>query len=168
MDEVLADSASGKSQLYHYFADRQDLVRAVVDRQRQQVLAGQPHLTSVRSWDDLEAWAGEVIAIHSTDAGPLACPLGSLAAETRADPVLRQAVADAFDSWLDALTAALATLQQAGEVTTRTEARSLAVRVLSALQGAMLLGSTLNDAAIVADVVRAQLAAIRLPPAVGT
>ena len=161
MDDVLDASGSGKSQLYHYFADRQDLVRAVVGRQTERVLAGQPHLVEVRSWGDLQAWAEEIVAIHAGSGGPYPCPLGSLAAETRADPSLRAAAAAAFEDWLTPLTRAFEILQHSGEATDAVDARRLAIRVLSALQGAMLIASTLSDRRIIDDVLTAQLAAVR-------
>ena len=39
LDDVLAAAGCGKSQLYHYFDDKADLVGAVVDRQLEFVLA---------------------------------------------------------------------------------------------------------------------------------
>lgn len=163
VDEVLAVSGSGKSQLYHYFTDRRDLVRAVVARQSERVLANQPRLPTVRTWDDLCAWARDVAGIHATEAGPRPCPVGSIAAETRADPELRSAGAAAFEAWLEPLAAALAVLQGTGDVRTDADARTLAIRVLAALQGALLIASTLGERHLVDDVLGAQLAAVRTP-----
>lgn len=42
-----------KSQLYHYFADKADLVRAVVDRQLELILDGRPAIARVDSWAGL-------------------------------------------------------------------------------------------------------------------
>ena len=39
LDDVLAASETGKSQLYHYFSDKSDLVEAVIARQLERVLA---------------------------------------------------------------------------------------------------------------------------------
>ena len=38
LDEILAATGTSKSQLYHYFADRSDLIHAVVARQGERVL----------------------------------------------------------------------------------------------------------------------------------
>nr|WP_237149870.1 TetR/AcrR family transcriptional regulator [Mycobacteroides abscessus] len=40
LDDILAASSTGKSQLYHYFKDRSELVKAVVERQTELVLNG--------------------------------------------------------------------------------------------------------------------------------
>lgn len=42
LDDVLAAAGCGKSQLYHYFEDRADLIRAVIDHQVELILAAQP------------------------------------------------------------------------------------------------------------------------------
>ncbi|GAT06455.1 HTH-type transcriptional regulator [Mycolicibacterium fortuitum subsp. acetamidolyticum] len=47
LDDVLAAAGCGKSQLYHYFDDRADLIRAVIDRQVELILAAQPAILSV-------------------------------------------------------------------------------------------------------------------------
>src|ERR1700730_377465 len=57
LDDVLAAASSGKSQLYHYFDSKADLVAAVIERQLQLVLAEQPSLQYIESWDGIETWA---------------------------------------------------------------------------------------------------------------
>ena len=42
LDDVLAAAGAGKSQLYHYFDSKADLVAAVIERQLEMVLAQQP------------------------------------------------------------------------------------------------------------------------------
>src|SRR5438477_2590423 len=54
LDEVLAVTGTSKSQLYHYFADKWDLIRAVVARQGERVLDLQrPALGDVDGWEAL-------------------------------------------------------------------------------------------------------------------
>ena len=49
LEDVLAAAGAGKSQLYHYFDSKADLVAAVIERQLESVLAQQPTLdTSTR------------------------------------------------------------------------------------------------------------------------
>src|SRR5271154_2775552 len=59
LDAVLAASNASKSQLYHYFADKDGLVLAVVERQAERVLAAQEallrdltSLAGLRRWRD--------------------------------------------------------------------------------------------------------------------
>src|SRR5450755_3126915 len=53
LDEVGARAHASRSQLYHYFEDRDDLIRAVVDTTTDAVLAAQDEFL-----DDLDSWAG--------------------------------------------------------------------------------------------------------------
>lgn len=62
LDDILAASSTGKSQLYHYFKDRSDLVKAVVERQTELVLAAQPTLSQIDSMEGIERWAQAILA----------------------------------------------------------------------------------------------------------
>ena len=57
LDAVLEASGTGKSQLYHYFSDKSDLVAAVIERQLELVLDEQPGLAPVDTWQGLVDWA---------------------------------------------------------------------------------------------------------------
>src|ERR1700744_296805 len=85
LDDVLAAAGSGKSQLYHYFDSKAELVAAVIERQLQLVLAQQPRLHNIDSWDGIDAWVAEILRVHSAPEGPFACPLGTMAAELKND-----------------------------------------------------------------------------------
>ena len=54
LDDVLAAAGCGKSQLYHYFDDRADLIRAVIDRQVELILTAQPAIHHANSWAGLK------------------------------------------------------------------------------------------------------------------
>src|SRR5204862_7127692 len=57
LDHVMAASGVSKSQLYHYFADKDALVLEVIGRQTERVLAAQrPHLEALDSLPALNAW----------------------------------------------------------------------------------------------------------------
>jgi AcrR family transcriptional regulator len=158
LDHVLERSGAGKSQLYHYFpAGKRDLVAAVVERQIERVLAGQPRLPTIATWADLEAWAQDAAAAHRAPGGPFRCPLGSLATELDRDPELRPVVAAAFERWLAPLRDAAVRLQQRGELAPGGDPARVAERILGALQGAMVLARALDDAAVVQRALQAVL-----------
>src|SRR5271167_1162266 len=83
LDDVLAAAGSGKSQLYHYFGSKADLVAAVIERQLELVLAEQPSLQRIESRDGIDAWAAEILHAQSAPGGTFACPLGTIAAELK-------------------------------------------------------------------------------------
>src|SRR2546423_13210170 len=57
LDEVMAVSGVSKSQLYHYFADKDALVLEVIAKQTERVLDGQrSYLEALDSLSALKAW----------------------------------------------------------------------------------------------------------------
>src|SRR5215813_5376921 len=65
VEDVKAAAGVSSSQLYHYFADKQALVRAVIAHQSDAVLAAQePLLGKLDSLDALRAWRDQAVAIE--------------------------------------------------------------------------------------------------------
>jgi len=115
IEDVKAAAGISSSQLYHYFADKQALVRAVIAHQTDAVLeAQQPLLGRLDSLEALRAWRD--LAIEFQRRHHPGCPIGSLAGElAKTDPEACAAVADGFGCWesaiRDGLLALLAALQ---------------------------------------------------------
>src|SRR5919197_1166330 len=99
LDVVLAAAGASKSQLYHYFDDRDQLVEAAVARRCEQVLDDlNQTFADVETLADFErALAGLVSLYEET---PTGCPIGSLASEVAdRNEGARLRVADAFAAW---------------------------------------------------------------------
>lgn len=160
LDDVLAVAGCGKSQLYHYFDDKAELVGAVIDRQLEIVLAAQPGLTHIDSWATLDAWLAGIVQMHSAPGGPFACPLGKLAAELMDDDAFRPRVDAAFGRWVALLAEGLRTMREHGDLSADVEPDRLAANVIASLQGGMLVGRVRADITPMrdaVDVARAQL-----------
>ena len=139
VDEVLAAAGSSKSQMYHYFADRDALIEAAVARRCEEFLdlLGQA-FGGVSSLDAL----GSVLDGFVSDyAGHLSgCPVGTLASELTAGPEpARQRTVEAFGAWEGYLTAALQRIQDAGELRSDRDAGELSLGLLVGLEGGMFL-----------------------------
>jgi len=158
LDDVLAAAGSGKSQLYHYFDNKAELVAAVIERQLQLVLAKQPSVFNIESWDGLEAWAAEILAVHAEPGGPFACPLGTMAAELKNDQSFRPLLDEAFRQWEAPLARGLARMQERGELVAEADPARLATTVIAALQGGMLLGRVRGDVTPLRDTLTSALA----------
>ena len=66
LDDVLAVSATSKSQLYHYFADKDHLVQAVVRRQTERVVASQlPDGEALDSMAAIRRWRNRVLSAQA-------------------------------------------------------------------------------------------------------
>src|ERR1700756_5830030 len=79
LDDVRAAAKVSKGQLYHYFADKEDLVHAVIDRTVQQVLGAQPALANLSSWAAIAAWFDDLVQLQVDRHAVGGCPIGSLA-----------------------------------------------------------------------------------------
>ncbi len=146
LDDVLDAAGSGKSQLYHYFENKSDLVAAVVERQLEWVMQTQrPAIDHTDTWAGINAWAEHVLTVHEAPGGPFACPLGTMAAELKNDPAFRPALDAAFRQWEQPLAQGLTAMKARGELVRNAEPHRLASMVIAALQGGMLLARLRDD-----------------------
>lgn len=139
LDAVRAASGTSKSQLYHYFADRDDLFRAVVELQTDRVLAAQqPYLDELDSWDSFRRWADAIVGLQRSIGGSGGCPLGSLAVELADDPRARAVAAAGFQRWACYLARGFQRMLDRGDLRADADPDELATAVLAALQGGLL------------------------------
>ena len=101
IEDVCAAAGVGRSQVYHYFDDKGELVRAVIERQAELVFSGQePHLAHIQGWESWEAWRDFVVEIQRNAGCVGGCPLGSLASELAdEDELTRQILVTSFERW---------------------------------------------------------------------
>ena len=117
LDQILEAAGASKSQLYHYFADKNDLVRAVIARRVGETLDCQgPMLGELDSLADIRRWFDWLIA-NNQDLGCPGCPLGTLANELAdRDETARVDLAGGFDTWMSYVIEGLARMQARGEL----------------------------------------------------
>jgi TetR/AcrR family transcriptional regulator, transcriptional repressor for nem operon len=144
LDDIMAASQTSKSQLYHYFADKDALVCAVVEAQAGKVIGFQEScLKNVRSLADLRKWRDAVVKLNRARRGVGGCPIGSLASElSDHSEAARVLLADSFQTWKSHLIAAFEAMVTRGELDAATDPDNLAMAVMGALQGGLLLAQT--------------------------
>jgi len=149
LEEVRAAAGVSGSQVYHYFSDKQALVRAVIDFQSEQVLGRQrPYLTRLDTLAGLRAWRDMIIAYQVAADFRGGCPIGSLGAEVaETDDRARLRVAATFVRWEEDLKAGLSAMHARGELRPDADPDTLALALLSALQGGLLLAQIQRRAA---------------------
>jgi TetR/AcrR family transcriptional repressor of nem operon len=149
LDEVLRVTNASKSQLYHYFGDKQGLVRAVVDHSCEAVAGGQERaLEAVRDWQGLESWADALVADAEARAGRGGCPIGTLAAElSDSDEPARERLSGGFQRWEAALRGALERMRADGALAPEADVGALATSLLAAVQGGLLITKATRDPA---------------------
>lgn len=137
LDEVRAASGTSKSQLYNHFADKEQLVRAVVRLRAEEIMERErAALQRLRSFNGLVRWRDALVQRNALQKGAYGCLLGSIAAEVSdQDEVARMAVAETFVEWENLLEAGLRRMQDAGTLTADADPRKLAIGLMAALQG---------------------------------
>src|SRR2546422_540406 len=101
LDDVRARTGASRSQLYHYFDDRDDLVHAVIDVTADAVLGRQGELLDhLDSWAGIDRWFDFMVQHQIEQQARGGCPIGSLAGQlAESDPAARAAIAAGLERW---------------------------------------------------------------------
>jgi TetR/AcrR family transcriptional repressor of nem operon len=147
LDEIMAATGTSKSQLYHYFADKDALVLEVIRRQLDTIIAGQEtQLRALQTWEGLRQWRDHLVEGTRATRGVGGCPLGSLASDLadRSESA-REALVNGFAEWESYLVDGFSAMRADGLISRAADPADLAVTVMAALQGGLLLAQTTRD-----------------------
>lgn len=146
VDDILLESNMGKSQFYHYFESKEQLVEAVVEMQIQRILTHlEPFSRNLESWQDLEKWARAYIQLSEAN-GCMGCPIGIIAVDQTPDSEsVTQAVRAAFEHWVTLLEGGLVRMKSRGIFPPNFDARRAAEFAGAAVQGGLMLTRTYQD-----------------------
>ncbi len=138
LEDVRKAAEVSGSQMTHYFADKDELVQAVIDYQAETIVNRQRH--ALGSANGVEAWRNMVItAVRRTQAKG-GCQLGSLVGQlAESDPEARALIAAGFDQWAAAIGDGLGSLHADGNLPSDIDPDDLATTLLATLQGGLLL-----------------------------
>ena len=149
LDDVMAATGTSKSQLYHYFADKDALIREVIKAQLGRIIAAQEAagLNEVSSWDALQRWCDHFVTATRATQGAGGCPLGSLVGELadQSEPA-RRVLAQCFAEWQSYLSEGFEAMRDKGELAARADPAELALTLLSALEGGLLMAQATRSA----------------------
>jgi TetR/AcrR family transcriptional repressor of nem operon len=159
LDDVIERAGVSKSQLYHYFEDRSELLRAVVAHNTEDVLG---HLGPVDSWKAIRSWFDSLVAFQVERRASGGCPVGSLVPQlAEADELARVALAASFRNWEGHLQEGLRSMQERGKLDRRADPEKLATATMAAIQGGYLLTQTRRDPGQLATALDAAYAHLR-------
>jgi AcrR family transcriptional regulator len=171
LDDVGAATRTSKSQLFHYFpGGKHELVRAIAQCQGDRVLDAQrPAIDDLGSWESWAQWRGAVVTYYARTDGVTGCPIGALTNEAAPlDPVLAAQLAAYFRRWAGLLADGVRRMRARGLVDDRADPEQLAVELLAAAQGGLLLSraeGNLRPLEQALDGALAHLRAYAAPPA---
>ncbi|HEX4862665.1 MAG TPA: TetR/AcrR family transcriptional regulator [Acidimicrobiales bacterium] len=148
-EDIQKAAGVNASQLYHYFGDKQTLVRAVIAYQTQTIITNQqPLLDSLDTFEALRAWRDLIVEHQRRADCKGGCPLVSLTgelAEARSD--CRTDLADGFDQWEAPIRDGLRAMHLRGDLRRSSDPDRLATSLLAALQGGLVLAQVHRDTA---------------------
>ena len=149
LDDVMAATGTSKSQLYHYFADKDALIREVIKAQLSRIIAAQEAagLREVSSWERLHRWCDHFVTATRATQGAGGCPLGSLVGELadQSEPA-RRVLAQCFADWQSYLSRGFEAMRDNGELAAQADPAELALTLMSALQGGLLMAQATRSA----------------------
>ena len=147
LDDVRARTGASRSQLYHYFEDRDDLVHAVIDVTIDTVLDTQGELLDhLDSWASIDRWFDSLVQ-HQIDRQACGgCPIGSLAGQlAESDPDARAAIAAGLERWEAHLRDGLTRMRTRGKLRKDADPAALATATMASIQGGLLLTQVRRD-----------------------
>jgi TetR/AcrR family transcriptional regulator, transcriptional repressor for nem operon len=149
LQDVQQASRVSGSQMYHYFGDKTSLVHAVIARQSENLLGKQqPWLSRIDSVAGIRAWRDYVVSTMRRRECRGGCQIGSLASElSDLDPEARSDLAATFGRWISAISDGLQAMQDRGELRADADVPRLALALMAAAEGGLLLAKTLRDIA---------------------
>lgn len=147
LDDVQARTGASRSQLYHYFKDRDDLVRAVIDVTTDTVLSRQGEfLDHLDSWAGIDRWFDLMVQDQIARQARGGCPIGSLAGQlAECDPDARAAIAAGLDRWEAHLRDGLTRMRTRGKLREDADPATLAASTMASIQGGLLLTQVRRD-----------------------
>ncbi len=147
LDDVGRATATSKSQMYHYFASKDDLVDAVVHHVGTDIVGFHRQLLAeVTDLEGLGRWAEAIVELQVSAPSFCGCPLGTLASELGGDPIHRRPeVEQAFAAWEQLLEERLRVMVDAGALSSDADPHALAVATLASLQGGLLMAKATQD-----------------------
>jgi AcrR family transcriptional regulator len=138
LEEVKAAAEVSGSQMYHYFADKNELVQAVIDYQADTIV--KHNRQALGSPKGVDAWRQMVVTGVKSTHGKGGCALGSLGGQlAESDPEARALIAAGFDQWAAAISDGLRSLHADGKLPSDIDPDDLATTLLATLQGGLLL-----------------------------
>ena len=121
------------------------MVRAVIDHQADTIVSGQQTF-DLSSLDGLRTWRDWVIEHQRELNCSRGCPIGSLGSElAETDPQARTQISDGFKRWEAAIQSGLREMHARGRLTPGADPDTLALALLAALQGGLLLTQIQRD-----------------------
>lgn len=151
LNEILEKSGTGKSQLYHYFGSKQELMRTVLQAYADRILQETAtFMNHIESLDEFEKLIDGSLRLVQTSNEICGCLVGSMCAEmATSDEVIRIETSHIFEKWKNLFSKGLTRLQAKGLLREDVNTEAIAEHFLITAQGAFLMAKANKDLSIV-------------------
>lgn len=135
LDDVLARTATSKSQLFHYFpGGKEELLLAVAAQEADRVLSDQqPHLSRLTSWAAWQRWRDVVVERYRRQ-GRM-CPLSTVMSEIGRTPGAHAVTTTLVDRWRMEIEAGVRAMQAQNKIAASVDPQRAAAALLAGIQG---------------------------------
>jgi AcrR family transcriptional regulator len=157
MDKVRKEASVSGSQLSHYYADKQSLIREVLNRQIEVVLDfhRQPKLGGLDTFEDFERWIDlNLRYLRRIGFGGTATYHALTGRLAKSDEATRQTLAAGYERWFELLEESFQRMKDRGVLKTNVKPRELALIVVAIHQGGAILAFAYRQEWPLADALR--------------
>ena len=145
LDDVLARTATSKSQLFHYFPrGKEQLLLSVAEQEAARVLSDQqPHLSRLTSWAAWQRWRDVVVDRYRQQGQQ--CPLSTVMSEIGRTPGAQAVTSTLIERWRGEIEAGVLAMQRQGKIAETVDASRAAAAMLAGIQGGVAVMLSTGD-----------------------
>lgn len=156
VDEILAASCTGKSQFYHYFKSKEDLIHQLLEQIHDIIVqGGLPEHQPIKSWEELEHWFHRQVALQERYGFNRGCPIATIGNEaSEEDQILREDIERIFQALAQNPERFFTTEKEAGRLVDEASPGCLALYCVSSMQGGFLISKMQQGPAAIQNAIR--------------
>jgi AcrR family transcriptional regulator len=135
LDDVMAHTATSKSQLFHYFpGGKEQLLLAVAEQEAARVLSDQqPQLGELTSWAAWQRWRDVVVERYRKQGQQ--CPLSTVMSEIGRTPGAQAVTTALIEQWRSEIESGVRAMQRQGKIAGSLDPLRVAAALLAGIQG---------------------------------
>ena len=163
VDDILRVSGKGKSQFYHYFNNKEDLIHLLLVEHLEELKQGNTSYSmDIISWDGLGEWLEKLINYYRSLGKAKGCILGMIGQETAPEEeLIRKDLQKIFDLKMKAPKDFFQRLETLGLLKDGIKAQQLSDFLLCQIQGSVFLAKVYQDERVVDHSAELLISALR-------
>jgi AcrR family transcriptional regulator len=161
LEDVMARTATSKSQLFHYFpSGKEELLLAVAEQEAARVLSDQqPYLSGLTSWAAWQRWRDVVVERYRRQGQQ--CPLSTVMSEIGRTPGAQAVTSTLIARWRAEIETGVVAMQQQEKIAATVDPSVAAAALLAGIQGGVLVLMSTGDIGYLEAALDVGIAALR-------